>query len=242
MCGKQFQILHLIDWEAVEFPTPLPLKFSVLKSLLQPLSFFPALVITCAFSFPCVVRTERRGLEWLNSRARIHFRPGLHFRRVSARSKLAGWECCSFQSIPFVSLYSAVNAGHAVQGKVLPGLPKVFHTASSFSLCLWSCRGAALTLKQLHRFPVLGSFGTSLPCRSMGKVAGEAVLEGARFRGTSVTPEAETSRINRPCCRVILPRSLRIPASHLPNCVIKCHGRCNVLKVAKGFLTGHSSV
>lgn len=105
MCGKQFQILHLIDWEAVEFPTPLPLKFSVLKSLLQPLSFFPALVITCAFSFPCVVRTERRDLEWLNSRARIHFRPGLHFRRVSARSKLAGWECCSFQSIPFVSIF-----------------------------------------------------------------------------------------------------------------------------------------
>lgn len=72
-----FQILQLIGWEAAEVPPPLPLSARLLKSLLQPLSYFPALVITCTFSFPSVLITERfRAAEFLGSHV---FKAGIAF-------------------------------------------------------------------------------------------------------------------------------------------------------------------
>lgn len=99
-----FQILQLIAWEAAEVPPPLPLRARLLKSLLQPLRYFPALAITCTFSFPPVLITERfRAAEF---RGRIYLRLGLHFKRVSGCSMLAGWGrfCLSAPSASHVSI------------------------------------------------------------------------------------------------------------------------------------------
>lgn len=123
----------------------------------------------------------------------------------------------------FVTLHSSVNWGHIVQGKSCQGCQRRYkiNILSGSSMWLWSCT----TLKQFGHFP---------PAASPGDLTGtaKAVLAGVTFCGISLTPRAGIPQINRSCCGVIYAQLPQHPClTSLLNCIFKCHGCCNVLKV-----------